>query len=152
MPRLLAGASVAVMLAEARRLKLDYVLCDTPPSMINIIEPAIRQADLVVVPVRPSPFDLLAQDAIVGLVEEHDRLSVFVLNQVPPRTTYAEDASKQLRKAGKVLSCTIGQRNSFAMATASGKTAAEIERGEAKSRQEIAAVWHGIKKLLKAGK
>lgn len=151
-PRLLGGDSVAAMLTEARKLKLDYVFCDTPPSVVNIIEPAIRQADLVVIPVRPAPFDLLAQDAIIGLVEEHDRPSVFVLNQVPPRTSYAEDAAKQLKKAGKVLPASVGQRNSFAMAAASGRTAPEIERGEAKSREEIAAVWHGIKKMLKAGK
>jgi chromosome partitioning protein len=146
--RLLDGDTVADCLAQARAAKLDYVFCDTPPSVVNIIEPAIRQADLVVIPVRPSPLDLLAQDAIIGLVEEHGRPSVFVLNQVPPRTTYAEDAGKQLKKAGKVLPVVVGQRNVFAMAMVKGKTAAEVE---AKSREEIAAVWQGIKLMLNSG-
>ncbi len=148
-PRLLAGDSLAASLATARGGGVEWVFVDTPPAILNIIEPAVRQADLVVIPVRPSPLDILAIDPIVTLCEEHKRACVFLLNQVPPRTAFAEEAAKQLKKDGKVLGVSIASRNSFAMAMTTGKTAPEVERGDGKAREEIAAAWAAIKRLLK---
>ena len=151
-PKLLEGSSVAKLIEQAKALQLEWVFIDTPPAVVAIIEPAIRQADLVVVPCRPSPLDILAIDPVVGLCEVHDTPFVFVLNQVPPRTTFAEDAGKQLRKAGRVLKEAVGARHGFATAMITGKTAPETERADGKAREEIDAVWQAIKRLTKAGK
>ena len=151
-PALLEGDTIADMLATARAQDIEWVFVDTPPALVSIIEPAIRQADLVVVPCRPSPLDILAIDPVVGLCEVHDTPFVFVLNQVPPRTTFAEDAGKQLRKAGRVLKEAVGARHGFATAMITGKTAPETERADGKAREEIDAVWQAIKRLTKAGK
>jgi hypothetical protein len=76
---------------------------------------------------------------------DHGKPSVFVINQVPARTSFAEEAAKLLKKDGRVLPATVGMRNSFAMAMAEGKTGAEKD---AKAREEIAAVWSGLKRLM----
>jgi chromosome partitioning protein len=147
-PRLLTATSVGEALSEADAAGVEWVFIDTPPSVVNLIEPAVRQADLVLVPVRPSPVDLLAIDPIVGLCELHKRQWRFVLNQVPARTTFAEDAAKQLKKVGQVLECEIGTRNAFAMAMAGGRTGPEVDRSDGKSREEMLAVWAHVKRLV----
>ena len=124
------------------------VIVDTPPGMVTIIEQAVMGADLVVIPIRPAPLDILAIDPIIELVEEFKKPSVFVINQVPSRTTHAEDTAKLLKKDGPVLPSVVGFRNSFAMAMADGKTGPEKD---AKAREEIAAVWSQLKLIAKKG-
>lgn len=149
MPVLLSAETMSEAEDEAEELELDWLFCDTPPAIIDIIEPCVRSATLVVVPCRPSPVDLLAIDPIVGLCELHKRPWVFVLNQVPPRTSFAAEAGELLRGAGKVMSVDIGHRNIIAMAMATGRTGPELERGETKARDEIGGVWREVKRLVR---
>lgn len=148
-PELLTVPRGASLKAALKDVSADaVVIVDTPPGMVGIIEQAVMGADLVVIPIRPAPLDILAIDPIVELVEECKKPSVFVINQVPARTTYAEDTAKLLKKDGRVLSAVVGMRNSFAMAMAEGKTGPEKD---AKAREEIAAVWTQLKRLEKKG-
>ena len=89
-PHLVTSQSVNDAVAQARRAGAGWLFIDTPPALVTLIEPAVRLSHFVLVPVRPSPVDLLAIDPIVALCQQHDRPWAFVLNQVPARTSMAE--------------------------------------------------------------
>ena len=151
-PHLFDADTIAASIAEADARGCDWVFIDTPPAFITLIEPAVRAADLVLIPVRPSPVDLLAIDPIAGLCDLHNRPWAFVLNQVPPRTTFADDATKHLKKVGRVAISGVGTRNAFAMAMAGGKTGAEIDRPDGKCREDTAALWREVKRLARTSR
>lgn len=134
--------------AAAGRGTFDWCFIDTPPAMVSIIEPSVRIADLVVIPIRPSPLDILAVDPILELCGTHERPSLFVLNQTTPRSAYTEQAAKLLRKDGTVYDGEIGNRQSYAIAMVRGLTAPETERSSGQAREEIEALWKSIKRRL----
>ena len=55
---------------ELRRSGIALVIIDTPPAITNAIRGAMRVADLVVMPVRPSPHDLDAIGATIDLARQ----------------------------------------------------------------------------------
>ena len=59
------------LLRQARGLRRDYevIVIDCPAKFADSSSAAIRVADLVLVPVQPSPFDVWASDAIAGLIK-----------------------------------------------------------------------------------
>jgi len=131
------------------------VVVDTPPGGFGFIEPAVRQADLVIIPVRPSPMDLLGVNAIVGLCDEHKRPWVFVLNQVSADSAFASEAVAHLKSTGTLLKTNIALREAYSLAMAHGRTASElvwVGRGGGDAREEMQAVWKEVKKLLTSKK
>src|SRR3546814_19477276 len=50
--------------------RADHVVIDGPPRVTALARSAILAADLVLVPVQPSPFDVWASSEIVALVNE----------------------------------------------------------------------------------
>ena len=148
MPKLLEGGSVSDLLEMARKEKFAWVFIDTPPALLPIIEAAVSHANLVVIPVRASPLDLMSVDSIAEMCEENNRPFVFVLNAVPPRTAYGEQAAKELKKDGRVLSVSISNRQSIVMAMLRGQTGPEIDRGD-QCAAEVASAWLAVKRLVK---
>ena len=53
-------ARLPEQLAELRRAGVKYAIIDTPPAITSTIGHAIKLADLVIIPTRPSPHDLRA--------------------------------------------------------------------------------------------
>src|SRR6478672_10030644 len=51
----------------------EWVFIDTPPARIELIEPGIVVADLVLIPCRPSALDIEQIDIAVELCETHDK-------------------------------------------------------------------------------
>jgi chromosome partitioning protein len=136
----------------ARRGGFDWCLIDSPPAMVTVIEPCVRLADLVIIPVRPSPLDILAIDPIVESSNDEEKPYLFVLNQTTPRSTYTEQAAKLLRKEGTVYDGEIASRQSYAIAMVRGLTAPEVERSNGSARDEIEALWKVIKRRCPKGK
>ena len=62
----------------------EWVFIDTPPSKLELIEPGIAVADLVLIPTRPSALDIEQVDIVVELCEAHGKPFAFVLNHAPP--------------------------------------------------------------------
>ena len=55
-----AVRSVTEIVASAKRDGYDWVFIDTPPNISAVVEDAIRNATLVVIPARPGVFDVRA--------------------------------------------------------------------------------------------
>lgn len=67
-------------------LEYDYVIIDTPPHADSESSISIRMADLVLIPIQPSPLDIWASAPTLKLVLEEKRSLLIVLNRVPSKS------------------------------------------------------------------
>jgi chromosome partitioning protein len=109
--------------AELERLKRthDLVLVDSPPQIDTDARLAIRGADLVLIPVQPSPPDVWAAEGTLALAAAERRPARVVLNRVPPASRLGETVKADLTaRALPLLRSAIGNRTGFATAFAAG--------------------------------
>ncbi len=130
----------------------DHVIIDGPPRVAALLRSALLAADLVVIPVQPSPLDGWASAEMLRLLDEarvyrpglHAR---FLLNRCAARTVIARETKDALALQDTgALRRTIGQRVLFAQAMAAGRVAGELEP-EGPAAAEIAAVAAEIEAL-----
>src|SRR6202167_1348675 len=123
----------------------DHLVIDGPPRVTGLLRSALLAADLVLIPVQPSPFDGWASAEMLGLLREariyRPQLSArFVLNRCGARTVIARETAETLADHDPpVLSSTVGQRVVFADAAQSGRLVFALAEQSAAAR-EIAAL------------
>ena len=107
----------------------DYVLVDCPGSATNMLEAALRESDLVLVPCQPTVMDAWATGKILEMAEKAKTPARIVLNRVPPRGGAVDQIKAQLKEAGgTVLKSNLGNRVAFANGIAQGTTAFGLAR------------------------
>jgi chromosome partitioning protein len=87
-----AGWRLAMELERLRRTH-DLVVIDSPPQVDTDAKLAVRGADIVLVPVQPSPPDVWAAEAVLKLAADEGRAARLVLNRVPTPLTRIARAS-----------------------------------------------------------
>jgi chromosome partitioning protein len=119
----LSGWRVA---SEISRLKkqCDYIIVDSPPHTETEARTAIRSADLVVIPVQPSPTDLWATKATLDLAKNEKIPVMVVMNRVPANSRLAQTIAAELPELAKT---TFGNRVLFASSLMEGRTATEMD-------------------------
>jgi chromosome partitioning protein len=123
----------------------DDIVIDGPPRVNELARAAIMAADIVLIPVQPSPYDVWAAKEIVELLSEasvfkETQKSAFVINRKIVNTAIGRDVVEAL--AGyqlPVLATTIGQRVAFAESAVQGSTVMELDPNSVAS-QEISGV------------
>ena len=123
-----------------RKGRVNYLFIDTPPSVTETISAVIAVADIVVVPVRPSPNDLRAVGGTVALAATAKKPMVFVVNQATARARITAEAAIALSQHGTVAPSMIASRVDFATSMTDGRTAGELDPAS-RSAAEIAALW-----------
>lgn len=107
--------------------KRDIVLIDCPPHAGNEARVAIRSADLVVVPVQPSPMDIWATRPTLDLAAREGKPVLIVFNRVPARANLTDEMLAEAKAYGVKLARTrVGNRVLFAGALNEGLTAGEM--------------------------
>ena len=137
------------MLEAAREQGADLVVIDTAPRAEQGALAAVQAADFVLIPCRPSIYDLETVRTTANVVRlAGDPPAVAVLNGVPPRGTRAEQAREVLAGLG-VETCPIGigTRAAIEHAAALGLTAQEYEPA-GKASVEMAAVYEFMAKRV----
>jgi chromosome partitioning protein len=115
-----AGWRVPAACDKLRRSH-DVILLDTPPHDDTDARIAIRSADLVLVPLQPSPADLWATGATLDLARAEKRPVAVALNRVPAQGKLTGEVVAALRGKGvTLLDATLGNRTGFAQAFAAG--------------------------------
>ncbi|MFD1694677.1 ParA family partition ATPase [Roseibium aestuarii] len=115
---------------EAKALARDhaYVVVDTPPKTDADAKPAIDAADLVLVPIQPTPVDLWATDQTLRLAERENTPAVLVFNRVPPRAALTLEMTEAIAKHGfQALGARLGNRTAFAASMGQGRTVMETD-------------------------
>ena len=84
--------------SEIDRLKYDHdlILIDSPPHTDAEARTAIRAADLVVVPLQPSPMDVWATSATIQICKQEKVPVKMVLNRVHPQAKLTEAISGEM--------------------------------------------------------
>lgn len=137
------GLDRPVIHKELPALARDYkhVVIDGPPRVSELARSAIIAADLVVVPVQPSPYDVWAAQEVVNLIKEASVFkeilkSVFAINRKIVGTAIGRDVVEAL--AGyeiPVLRSQVCQRVSFAESAATGQTVLELDAKGAAAKE-----------------
>lgn len=131
----------------------DDIVIDGPPRVNELARAAIIAADVVLIPVQPSPYDVWAAKEIVELLSEasvfkENQKSAFVINRKIVNTAIGRDVAEAL--AGyhiPILTAAIGQRVAFAESATNGSTVLELDpRGAA--AQEINALTDEIVRFI----
>lgn len=128
--------------------RFDVVLMDTPPKADSDLRPALRVADLIVVPVAASHVDLWATEGVLDLARRERRPALVVLNRTKPNTRLnAEiaDAAKELDAI--IADSALGNRVAFAEAPGLGKGVGELSRA-GKASEEITNLFDEILEIL----
>jgi chromosome partitioning protein len=115
-----SGWRLAAELEKLRHTH-DLVLIDSPPQIDTDARLAIRSADLVLVPVQPSPPDLWAAEGTLKLAIAEKRPAALVLNRTPAASKLRNAVEAEIAKQGfRLFSATLGNRAGFANAFAAG--------------------------------
>ncbi|HKW83970.1 MAG TPA: ParA family partition ATPase [Burkholderiaceae bacterium] len=135
-------------------LQVDLVVIDGPPRVAALARSALLAADLVLIPVQPSAYDVWATQEMVELITEAQVFrpqlrAAFVINRRVVGTVIGREARAAL--AGQpfgALTSEVSQRIVFADSVAAGSLAREAAPGCAAAR-EIAALAQAVRELLR---
>jgi chromosome partitioning protein len=124
----------------------DHIVIDGPPRVTDLARSAIMAADVVLIPVQPSPYDIWAAEEVVKLIEEarvykESLKAAFVVNRKIANTAIGRDVREALAAYPvQVLASSVTQRVVFAEAAAQGLAVHEIDQnGSAASEIEAVA-------------
>lgn len=123
---------------EKLRRTHDVVIVDTPPKVDADLRPALREADLILVPVASSHVDLWATDGVLDLVARENRRALVVLNRTKSGTRLAEDVAAAAGALAEVTAARLGQRVVFAETMGHGLAASEA--GKSPAAAEVSAL------------
>jgi chromosome partitioning protein len=124
---------------------VDDIVIDGPPRVTALARSAILAAEVVLIPVQPSPYDVWASAEVVSLVTEAlifkpTLRAAFVVNRAVVRTVIGREVRSAVVPHGlPVLQCGVSQRIVFAESAATGRLVREIDPHSAATR-EIAAL------------
>src|SRR5215467_3497666 len=119
----------------------QWVFIDTGPARIDLIEPGIAVADLVLIPMRPSALDIEQAAICVDLCETHGKPHAFVLNHAPAGTKLTKTSTQFVKQNGSiVVNAPITYRQAYMAAATVGKSGPEVEKNGV-ARREIEALW-----------
>jgi chromosome partitioning protein len=121
-----------------------YCFIDTAPTISEQTTGLLAFADLVLVPVRPSPSDLWAVAETVDQVKAANKPFLFVITQAKSQASITAQAIAALSQHGRVAQTFIADRVAYASAMTGGNTAPELE-AKGLAAKEIAALWLEIK-------
>jgi chromosome partitioning protein len=124
---------------------VDYVVIDGPPRTTALVRSAMLAADVVLIPVQPSAFDVWATQAVLALIREASAYKprlrgIFVVNRRVIGTRIAREVRRAINDLGiPALNASLAQRVIFAETAGTGMLAAEIDPRSAAAR-EVAEV------------
>jgi chromosome partitioning protein len=137
----------------AIRSGVDLTVIDTRPSADGDCIEAARLADLCLIVVRPSAFDIRAVRDTAEMLARQGRQGWFVINQAPARRSGKEvsavrRAVESLESYGfPVAPIGLRARSVYQTAVAQGLSAGELDPGSTGAR-EIAALWSAVAAAL----
>jgi chromosome partitioning protein len=125
----------------------SYLFIDTAPSIGNVNEKLFAIADLILIPLNPTPTDLRALVKGLPTIKESGKPFNFMLARVRPNLRNNDGIAMALEALGLVLPTRMHERVIYAESFAHGKTAFEIEPKGIATR-ELAEIWKSLKERI----
>ena len=134
---------------ECRKLadENDIVIIDTPPKADSDLRPALRTADLVLVPVAASHLDLWAVEVVLYLAEREAKPAMIVMTRGRKGTRLTGEVLAKAREMDAVIAdAGLSHRVVYAETLGHGQAAIEARKGPAHA--EVAALCAEVEGLL----
>jgi chromosome partitioning protein len=140
------------LLAALEKRGVTVTLIDTPGADGAASAAAMREAELNVIPSRPSVFDLWASAQTRAALRATNSDFVFLLNQCPPvqQSARVQNAVAALEEIGGLISPLVAARVDFQDAARHGLGVTEINPNGG-AAQEIRALWESLKRRVSRG-
>jgi chromosome partitioning protein len=121
----------------------DFILIDGAPRLSKHMIAAIKCSDIVLVPVKPSAFDVWASDELIDMIKQRQELGAnlkafIVISQAVPNTKLANEVVNvfsQDEEQLPVLKTTIINRMAYPYSISEGQTV--FHTADKKAQQEI---------------
>lgn len=139
---------------QAIRDNQDWIIIDGAPQIAELAVAAIKCADLILIPVQPSPYDVWACEDLVDIIKTRQEVAngkpkaAFVISRVIKNTQLSKEIGEALEGYGlPVFKHFTSQRVIFPKTAATGSTVMDAdESGEAAA--EIRAIAQELKEFL----
>src|ERR1700736_834019 len=147
--------SVSGIIAAAKRDGIEWVFIDTPPNLSAVVDDAIKNATMVIIPARPGVFDVNAVQETIQICRTARKPYAVVLNGAPARRGEGESpivaiARETLAKfRAPVWGGQITNRADLLLALGHGEGAREYD-AEGRAASEINRLWAAIERSIKA--
>jgi chromosome partitioning protein len=138
------ASGVGRVMELARQAEVTLAVIDTAPHATPGVDTIAASADLLLIPCRPSAFDLAAIAASVQVAKAAGKPAAFVLNACPARAPEIAETREVLTAYGLPLApMEIADRRAFSRAVASGRAVTEFE-AQGKAAAEITLLWQWV--------
>jgi chromosome partitioning protein len=150
-----ASRGIVDLTRAAKREGFSWVFVDTAPNVSPSVTEAIRSATLVLIPARPTLFDLAAVRETIATARELNKPYAVVLNDAPPKREDAEapivaEARDGLNRLQiPVWAGQITHRMNYSIALAAGEGAREFAPDSA-AAEEVTRLWTAVEKSVAA--
>lgn len=126
-----APPRIAAKIEAASVQGAELIVIDTPPHADLAASKAVECADLVLIPCRPSAFDLAAMRTTIRLVELLAKPAFVVFTAGPPNAQliYADAMELVAGFGGETCPVILPERAAYRHAVAGGQTVFEIDPG-----------------------
>lgn len=141
------GQNLSSVVAALKR-KSGTLFIDTRPAVGEPEAEAARVADLVIVPVRPSPDDLEAVVDTLKILRRIDRKAVIIVNAAKTEGRAVQARAALSRYPVQVCPHHVADRTVYLDASFDGRGVAEMKGVAARDAEaELRAVWAWIKEI-----
>lgn len=127
--------------------KYDFIIIDSPPHLDSETKNAIKNADLLIVPMQPSPTDLWATEKILSLIEYNTSHYAILLNRYNPHYKGHKNIADKLENK-IVFKNHFSNRIGFGTSMMQGKVVMETEPRSI-SAQEVSNIIEEVILLFK---
>lgn len=134
--------------------QFDWVIIDGAPQLTNMAISSIKCADLIIIPVQPSPYDIWASADLVDIIGQRRQINnnlpkaYFCISRKIVNTILSKEVFEALNGYGlPVMKHGTSQRIIYAQSAAEGKSIFEMSKNK-DSFDEIANIVNEIREIL----
>lgn len=131
----------------------DWIIIDGAPQLTDMAISAIKCADLVIIPVQPSPYDIWASEDLVDIIKHRQQLtdgnpkSYFCISRKIITTSLSKEIVEALQGYSlPIMKSYTSQRIVYAKSAAEGQTVFDTNNNDA--IQEITNIVNEIKEII----
>lgn len=127
----------------------EFMLVDAPGSLMPVIRDALSAADLIVLPVQPSPMDWTAQEAMADLVASMGlrNRTLIVINRAESKSDLVDRTREFFAMHTPFPMPIIKERADYKRGVETGKAGFEVS-GNKDSAKEVRDLWSAITSAL----
>ena len=149
------GVEERNLLRETQRLRSQYqwVIVDGPPGIGRASAEAVRAADVVLIPVKASPFDVWASSEIVEAIKGRQAVTggvpqgAFLVTMSRARTKLGRQVEEAVAEYGlPLLAARTSERVAYPQAAIQGNSV--LEGRDLAAREEIVAIRREVEQMI----